>query len=87
MHQSWLRAVQTRRHRDQAFQHQPRAVETRPAEGEGRLADRVAFEDLVDPMADAWADAAEKFRAHLCYFALGKRDSSDWLNVNTSDEG
>jgi hypothetical protein len=51
------------------------------AEGDGRLADMVAFEDLVDPMADVWAAAAEKFRAHLCYFALGKRDSSDWLNV------
>jgi hypothetical protein len=52
-----------------------------PAEGGGRLDDMVAFEDSVDPMADAWAAAAQKFRAHLCNFALGKRGNSDWLDA------
>jgi len=52
-----------------------------PAEGDGRLGDMVAFEDSVDPMADAWAAAAQKFRAHLCNFALGKSGDSDWLDT------
>ena len=52
-----------------------------PAEGDRRLDDMVAFEDSADPMADTWAVAAKNFRAHLCYFALGKKNSSDWQNA------
>jgi hypothetical protein len=50
-------------------------------EGDARLDDIVAFADSVDPMADTWAEAAEKFRAQLCYFALGKTNTSDWQNA------
>lgn len=50
-------------------------------EGDGRRDSMVAFEDSVDPMADTWAAAAEKFRGHLCYFALGKRDNTHWQNA------